>query len=240
MAQSLTGRLTSTRQGAIALGLTAAALAAILLAVYITQYRDSVSADTAPRQVLVAKKLIAKGTPGATIGSKQLYQLTSVAAADVKPSAITDPALLNGRVVNQDIYPGQQLAETDFFSGGAPTGLAGALSGPLRAVSITVDDLNGSLQNLQTGDRIDIYQQIQGESGTIIKLFRANVPVLQAPGVGTGGPVVLQVPTRDVSDVLYASKQTELFFALRPAGSAAPTVPRTANTQTMLQYSATH
>lgn len=239
MAQSLTGRLTSTRQGAIALGLAAAALAAILLAVYITQYRDSVSSDTAPRQVLVAKKLIAKGTPGNQIGAKQLYQITSVAQADVKPGAIVDPALLNGRVVAQDIYPGQQLADTDFFSGGAPTGLSGALSGPNRAVSISVDLLNGSLANLQTGDRIDIYQQIQGESGTVVKLFRANVPVLQAPG-GAGGTVVLQVPTRDVSDVLYASKHTDLFFALRPGANAAPTVPRTANTQTMLQFSATH
>ncbi len=239
MAQSLTGRLTSTRQGAIALGLTAAALAAILLAVYITQYRDSVSSDAAPRQVLVAKRLISKGTPGATIGAKQLYQVTSIAAADVKPGAITDPGLLNGRVVAQDIYPGAQLADTDFFSGGAPTGLAGALAGPLRAVSISVDLLNGSLANLQTGDRVDIYQQVQGEGGSVVKLFRANVPVLQAPGP-VGGTVVLQVPTRDVSDTIYASKHTDLFFALRPAANAAPTVPRTANTQTMLQYSATH
>jgi Flp pilus assembly protein CpaB len=239
MAQSLTGKLTASRNGALALGLAAAALAAILLAVYITQYRDSVTSDSAPRQVLVAKRLIAKGTPGSTIGAKQLYQLVTVPIADVKVGALVDPALLNGRVTVADVYPGQQLAETDFLSGGVATGLAGALAGPHRAVSISIDPLAGSLANLQTGDKVDIYQQIQGTNGTVIKLFRANVPILYAPGAA-GGTVVLSVPTRDVADTLYASQHTTLQFALRPANNAAPTVPRVANTQSMLEYTRTH
>ncbi len=40
--QSFTGRLTSSRRGAILLGVGAAVLAAVLLAVYISSYRDSV------------------------------------------------------------------------------------------------------------------------------------------------------------------------------------------------------
>ena len=75
---SATGRLTSTRRGAILLGIGAALLAAVLLAAYITWYRSSVESGTAPTQVLVANRLIARGTPGSVIAAKQLYETTTV------------------------------------------------------------------------------------------------------------------------------------------------------------------
>ena len=78
MQNNLTSRLTSTRGGAIALGVLAAIIAAVLLVVYITHYRSSVKSDTAPLQVLLAKRLIPAGTTGTEIGKKQLYTLTSV------------------------------------------------------------------------------------------------------------------------------------------------------------------
>jgi Flp pilus assembly protein CpaB len=238
-----TDRLTTTRGGAIALGVAAAILAAILLTVYITMYRDSVSSNTTPTPVLVAKRLIARGTPGSVIGVKQLYENTTVAKDSVEAGAINDPALLNGRVAAVDIFPGQQLTDADFVVGGAATGVAATLGRSLRAVSIEMDPLRGSLANLQTGDHVDIYQQLQSGTGTIVKLFRANVPVLQAPGgVTEGGSniVILEVATRDVSDVLYAAQHTQLSFALRPTQGAGPTVPRTASQATMLQYNRTH
>jgi pilus assembly protein CpaB len=239
----LTERLTTTRGGAIALGVVAALLAAILLTVYITMYRDSVNSNSAPTPVLVAKRLIARGTPGSVIGAKQLYENTTVAQESVKAGAITDPALLNGRVAAVDIFPGQQLTDADFVVGGAASGVAATLGPSQRAVSISMDPLLGSLATLQTGDHVDIYQKLAGGNGTIVKLFRANVPVLQAPGAGTEGStniVILQVPTRDVADLMYASQHTQLQFALRPTTRPGPTVPRTADQSTMLQYSRTH
>jgi Flp pilus assembly protein CpaB len=239
--QNLSGRLTSGRSGAILLGVTAAAIAAVLLAVYVTQYRSSVNDEKTPVTVFVAKRLIPRGTPGVEIAQKRLYTPTQVAPEQVKAGAITDPALISGRSAAVDIFPGQQLSDADFAGAtGVISGIAGALKGELRAVSLTVDALNGSLANLQTGDRIDIYQQLADKGGkTIVKLFRADVPVLQAPGAG-GGTVILGVPAKDAADTIFASRHTDLFFVLRPIAGAKVTPPRTASTQTMLQFSRTH
>ena len=45
--QNTFGKLTSSRGGAIVLGIIAAIFAAVLLAVYVTHYRDSVKSDSA-------------------------------------------------------------------------------------------------------------------------------------------------------------------------------------------------
>ncbi len=59
----VSGRM-SSRGWAIALGIGAIALAAILLIVYLDRYRARVGGENAPTPVLVAKQLIPKGTPG--------------------------------------------------------------------------------------------------------------------------------------------------------------------------------
>jgi len=249
--QHLAGKLTSTRRGAILLGIIAAAIAAILLGVYITHYRSSVKASTAvPPSVLVAKNLIPRGTTGTVIGTRVLYRPTAVTADQLKPGAISDPGLLSGKVAVADIFPGQQLTAGDFAdsgtagAGGASSGSAITLTGAQRAVTITIDALNGSIAILQAGDHVDIYQQITSPKGTIVKLFRADVTILKSPDQSSGasGPstVVLQVPTRDVADVLFASRHTELWFVPRPSQRPAPTVAETASTASMLDYSRTH
>ena len=59
---SVTSRLTTTRGGAIALGVLFMIIALILLLVYVNRYRNSVEEDAAPAPVLVAKSLIPTGT----------------------------------------------------------------------------------------------------------------------------------------------------------------------------------
>jgi Flp pilus assembly protein CpaB len=237
---SVTGRLTSTRRGAILLGVGAAILAAVILAAYISWYRSSVESGTTPTTVLAANRLIARGTPGSVIAAKQLYEVTTVSEDNVKAGALSDPALLSGSVAATDIYPGQQLTTADFTTGATAVGVTATLTGNQRAVSISIEPLAGSLANLQTGDRIDVYQQLASPQGQIVKLFRGNVPVLQAPGATGSGVVILQVPTRDVADLLYASGHTQLMFALRPANGAFPTPPTVASQASMLRYSRTH
>jgi Flp pilus assembly protein CpaB len=236
---SVTGRLTSTRRGAILLGVGAALLAAIILAAYISWYRSSVESSAAPTTVLTANRLIARGTPGSVIAAKQLYDTSTVSEDAVKAGALADPALLSGSVAATDIYPGQQLTTADFTTGATAVGVTATLTGNQRAVSITIDAVAGSLANLQTGDRIDIYQQLGSPEGQVIKLFRSNVPVLQAPG-SSGGVVILQVPALDTADLLYAASHTQLMFALRPANGAFPTPPTVATQADMLRYSRTH
>src|SRR5438128_158661 len=99
-------KLFTTRRGTITLGIVAAALAGIVLLVYLNQYRNSVDSGGQPISVLVAKSLIQKGTPGAVVGSTGLYQVGSIPRNEVKSGAFVDPKTLTGKVATADIYPG--------------------------------------------------------------------------------------------------------------------------------------
>lgn len=70
----------------------------------------------APTPVLVAKRLIPKGTSWATIVKGRMYVPTTLPCAERKPGAVADPAELTGAVSNVDLFPGQQLTEYDFDS----------------------------------------------------------------------------------------------------------------------------
>ena len=232
---SLTSKVQQSRGWTLALGIGAAALAAILLIAYLVQYRSSVNDSTAPTPVLVAKNLIPKGTPGTVVATKQLYQNTSVPENNVQEGAISDPNALAGRTAITDIYPGSQLTLSN-FTAEASGALNAQLSGRERAITITVDPVKGSLANVASGDKVDIYTQLTRDGRTVIQLFRAGVTVLQAPG-SSGGNVVLKVGTKDASNMLYAANQTTLYFVVRPASGVAPTPGSLADLNTVIATS---
>ena len=95
MSNTLTGKVSgrmSSRGWAIALGIGAVVLAAILLVVYLDRYRSRVSGENAPTPVLVAKRLIPAGTPGTLVASEGMYEPTTLPAKEVEVGAIADPA----------------------------------------------------------------------------------------------------------------------------------------------------
>ena len=139
---SLTSKVQQSRGWTLALGIGAAALAAILLIAYLVQYRSSVNDSTAPSPVLVAKNLIPKGTSGTVIAEKQLFQAATLSKDDLKVGAISDPAYLNGRVAVADIFPGQQITTAD-LSVGLTDAIPTQLTGKQRAVAIPVDGAHG-------------------------------------------------------------------------------------------------
>jgi pilus assembly protein CpaB len=235
MSNGLMERVSTSRGGAIAVGIIVAVIAAILLIVYITRYKDSVDSGAAAVPVLVAKNLIPNGTPGTVVATKQLYQSTSVPEDKVQAGAISDPNALSGRTAISDIYPGGQLTLNN-FSAEASSALNAQLSGRERAITITVDAVRGSLANVASGDRVDIYTQLNRDGRTVIQLFRSGVIVLQAPGA-SGGNVVLKVNSRDASNMLYAANQTTLYFAVRPAAAAAPSAGSLADLSTVIATS---
>jgi Flp pilus assembly protein CpaB len=235
MAKSLIEKVTSSRGGAIAVGVAVAVIAAILLIVYITNYQSSADKSAAAVPVLVAKSLIVKGTPGTAVATKGLYQSTSVPEDKVQPGAISDPALLSGRLAIADIYPGGQLTLNN-FSAEASGALNAQIAGRERGVTLAIDPVRGSLANVASGDHVDIYTQVTREGRLVIQLFRPNVVVLQAPGAA-GGNVVLRVGTKDAANVLFASTQTTLYFVIRPVTGAAPTAPSLADLSTVIATS---
>jgi Flp pilus assembly protein CpaB len=223
----------SSRGWAIALGIGAVVLAAILLVVYLDRYRDRVGGENAPTPVLVAKQLIPAGTPGTLVASQSMYAPTTLPAKEVEVGAISDPAYLSGRAAAADIFPGQQFTATDFAASDTAS-VDSQITGTERAISISLDNVHGSLSQLQAGDSVDIYTGVAG----VVKLFRPNVKVLaipSIPGPAGGGNLVLRIQTADAAQFAYAADNTQLWFVLRPVVGAKQTKNSQANATTVLR-----
>jgi Flp pilus assembly protein CpaB len=225
---SLREQVFSSRRGTLAVGILAAALAAILLLVYLNRYRQNVNQNSAPVAVLVAKNLIPKGTPGDVIGSKVLFQATTVPRAQLKDGALSDPSALSGQVAVADIFPGQQLTAGSFSELHAGA-IATQLSGFERAVSIPVDSTHGMIGQAQVGDHVDVLVGLNSSGldkgpvqGAFIKTILRDIPILAT----SGSSLTLRVDDAQAGTLAWASDNGKVWVTLRPPIDARQTHPR--------------
>jgi len=236
MSNTLTGKVSgrmSSRGWAIALGIGAVVLAAILLVVYLDRYRARVSGENAPTPVLVANRLIPTGTPGSIVATNGMYTATTLPQKEVEVGAVADPGYLAGRAAAADIFPGQQITAADFAASDT-TSVDSQITGTQRAFALSVDQIHGALSQVQVGDSVDIYTSVAGT----VKLFAPNVKVLTipaVPGPSGGSNLMLRIETAEAAKWLYAADNTQLIFVIRPVVGAKPTKPSTANAATVLR-----
>jgi pilus assembly protein CpaB len=236
MSNTFTGKVSgrmSSRGWAIALGIGAVVLAAILLVVYLDRYRARVGGENAPTPVLVAKQLIPTGTPGSLVATNSMYAPTTLPRKEVEIGAVSDPSYLAGRAAAVDIFPGQQITATDFAASDT-TSVDSQITGTQRAFAISIDAVHGVSSQVQAGDSVDVYTAVGG----ITRLFRPNVKVLTIPtipGPSGGGNLILRIDTKDAATWLYAADNTQLIFVLRPVVGAKPTKPSQATAATVLR-----
>jgi Flp pilus assembly protein CpaB len=239
MTSKVSGRMTS-RGWAIALGIGAILLAAILLIVYLDRYRARVGGRSAPTPVLVAKQYIPAGTPGTLIASGPMYAPTTLPRKEVEVGAISDPQYLSGRAASAEIFPGQQFTATDFATSDTAS-VDSQITGVQRAISVSVDNVHGSLSQLQAGDSIDLYLALGGGGPNgqgLVKLFRENVKVLAVPaqtGPSGGSNLILRVNAKDAADFAYAADNTRMYFVIRPVVGAKKTPQETATAASVLR-----
>lgn len=242
----LTSRIFSTRGGTIAVGVAAAALAGLLLLVYLNRYRANVAATGTPATVLVAKRLIPQGTPGTIIASQGFFELTRVPKDQLKIGAIADPAIVAGRETLADIYPNQQLTVGD-FSLTATNAVATRITGVERAISIPLDAAHGLIGQVRTGDHVDVYVGVNvsedGREFPQLGLIAANQLVLEAPAqAGGNGPgagntnsnIVIKVKSSNAARVAYGADNGKIWLVLRPQSGAKPTKPSIATIRNVL------
>jgi pilus assembly protein CpaB len=207
------------------LGIAAAVLAAVVLLVYLNQYRKSVGAGSQPVSVLVAKRLIETGTPGDTVALKQFFEIASTPKDYVKPTALTDPAALRGTVAARDIVPGQQLTAADFAPSYTVVGTT--LVDNQRAMAVPIDAARGLTGRLQAGDRLDIYGNFDLDGRAVTKLIMQDIYVLE-PTVGASGGIagggssniLLRVTSSQAARLAFATKNGELWMVVRPRVNA--------------------
>ena len=233
----VSGRM-SSRGWAIALGIGAVVLAAILLVVYLDRYRARVSGRNAPTPVLVAKRLIPRGTSGSLIASQAMYAPTTLPRKEVEVGAVSDPQYLVGRAAAADILPGQQFTAVDFATSDT-SAVNSQITGNQRGVALTVSGADAVASQVRAGDFVDVYVQLGGVAGqSMVKLFRPNVKVLAVPStpgpVGTGD-LIVRVDSNDVSNWEFASKNAQLIFVVRPVSGAKPTKKSAATAASLLR-----
>jgi pilus assembly protein CpaB len=225
-------KILSTRGGTIAVGALAAILAAVLLLVYVAQYRDSVRQEQKPVAVLVADNLIPKGTSGDLIGSEQMYTISKIPADRVKNGAITDPNSLKGLIVTEDLFPGKQLTQSDFVDR-STNKVLNKITGYGRAITIPLDSAHGVIGYIQPGDRVDVLAGfvIDGSDGKqhpVLKTIMQNILVLDAPSTaGKSGVsstqtqnVVLEMTDEQAATAAFVSDNGKLWLMLRPPSGA--------------------
>ena len=216
---SLTSKVPQSRGWTLALGIGAAALAAILLIAYLVQYRSSVNDSTAPSPVLVAKNLIPKGTSGTVIAEKQLFQAATLSKDDLKVGAISDPAYLNGRVAVADIFPGQQITTADLSVGPHGRDPDPADREAARGRDPGQRRHAGSSATSRAATASTSTTRPASTGGTLLGLLAPNVLVMRAPQLR--GRRRSSGSTRR-SRRRSRSRPTRgtLWFLLRPAGDA--------------------
>jgi Flp pilus assembly protein CpaB len=207
----------SSRGWAIALGLGAIVLATVLLIVYLDRYRARVGGNNAPTPVLRANRTIPQGTPGTIVTSQTMFAPTTLPKKEVEEGAIADPQFLTGRAAVADILPGQQLTAADFAASSSTT-VDSQITGPQRAISISIDAIHGSLAQVKPGDSVDIY--ISEDQG--YKLFKPNVKVLTVP-TAAGGSLMLLMDTKETAKFMVVADHTRMYWAIRPIVGAKAT-----------------
>lgn len=237
-------RAISTRAGAIVAALLLAAVAVAVVVIYAGNYRSSVKDATGQVPVLVATRQIDQFTPGAQVVDGAMFRTQTVPADSRVDGAVTNPSQLKGLVARSDIYPGEQLT-TNQFERSSTTNVAVKLQPNQRAVSFPVDPASGLIGQVQAGDHVDVIASFNvvplgpnglpitgGQPIALTKTIVSDALVLAAPSAASGSSVTgsgaqssnvltLAISTSDVNHVLFAQDKGDIWFALRPPGSAA-------------------
>ncbi len=194
LTSKVSGRM-SSRGWAIALGIGAVVLAAILLVVYLDRYRARVGGENAPTPC--------PGREAAHSGRHARLarrEPVDVRADDASAEGGRGRSDLRSRRTSADARrpqrssPGQQLTATDFAASDTAS-VDSQITGTQRAISISIDGVHGSSSQIMPGDSVDVYLAVAGT----VKLFEPNVKVLDHadafPGPAGGGNLILRIET---------------------------------------------
>lgn len=235
-------RFLGTRRGSFLVAAVAAAIAAIALVAYLNSYKRDVRGGTLPAQVLVADRLIPRGTSGDAVATDRLFRPTTISADDAKPLALADAAALSGKVATRDIFPGQQITSADFTAGGDR--LRGLLTGTQRALAIPVDEAHGLIGSIRTGDTVDVFASFTGQSAGstqgrgVLRTVAQDILVLKAPtdavkNNASQESVILRLSDQQSARLAFATDNGKIWFALRPPAGGSQGRPSVVTDQSL-------
>lgn len=229
----------STRRGAFTVAAVAATLAGLVLVVFISRYKQDVNAGLAPAPVLIADRLIPRGTAANEVISEKLFKPTAVAEQKVPAGAVTQASEILGKVAVRDVLPGQQITTADFAV--AADAIRSRLSKRERAIQIPIDKIHGLLTTLRPGDRVDILAAFKASSATagsgppVLEPLVRDIRIMQ----NSGDSVILETTDQQGAKLAFAADNAQLWFLLRPPVGATDSKPATVSQETLRQFELT-
>jgi len=218
-------KLLSTRRGSFIVAGLAALAAIVVLLVFMSNYRDSVSSGADVR-VFVAGTTIDKGTSGDVIADAKLFRPVQITDSKAVDGAVTDPSQIAGKVATDTIYEGQQLTTSSFASGADP--IAGKLAGTQRAMTLPVGTAEGNIGQLEVGSRVDILagfdaQISNGSARAVTNVLARDVLVLRVPeedssniGNSDNKRVTVRVTDSQASAIASVADSGHIWLTIRP------------------------
>jgi Flp pilus assembly protein CpaB len=220
----------SARNLIIAMGLALAA--ALLVGLYVSDYKRTVEHSQQHVTVYVAAKDIPAGMSGADAVSKGYVKTEQVLHASVVPGAISSPSQLKPLVASQEVFPGEQISLAR-FSNVAEKGIRGFLRGNMRAVQVSGDSNQLLVGTLQTGDHVDVVANIKITDQPprfVDRIVLRNLKVLHAPTAADAAKlssspnasawVMLAVTDTQVQKLFYTMQNEGWTLELRPVVKA--------------------
>jgi pilus assembly protein CpaB len=235
---------------AVALGL----LAAVLVTVYVTNYRKHVQHGQQNVAVLVAAEDIPAGTTGAAIVSGHMLKQLTVPRTALTPGAISSPDEIVRLVSTDQIMAGEQVS-TRRFGGASELGVRAQLKGTLRAIQIAATPNQVLAGTLRAGDHVDVVGNIKvdtaGNDQHFDRVLLRNLLVLRPPspidpksGLSsqTNASVMLAVTDSQAAKLMFVVKNSDASSSsdggwaleLRPVGNAADSPDHIESIQTVL------
>lgn len=166
----------------IAIAIALAVLAAMLTSFYVRQQKEDIVEGQEPTVVWVATQDIEAGTPGSEVATKLEEQ--EVAKEALAPGAIVKPEDVEGKVVTEKIYAGEQVSLLRFREP-SQQGVRATLAGNLRAVQIPGDENQLLAATVKEGDKVDVVGswvvKVGAEDIRISRVVLRDILVLRAP-----------------------------------------------------------
>ncbi len=229
----------STRRGAYTVAAIAAALAGLVMLVWMNHYRDDVSAGLAPEPVLTADRLIPRGTAAGEVITQKMFKSAAVAEEQIQTGAVTQAAQIAGKVAVRDVLPGQQITVADFAADADL--IRSRLSKRERAIQIPVDKVHGMLTTVRPGDRVDILAAFNANSATTgsgtptVEPLARDVRIMQ----NVGDSVILETTDQQAAELAFAADNAKLWFLLRPPIGATDGKPKSVSQDSLKEFELT-
>jgi Flp pilus assembly protein CpaB len=206
---------TLSRNLIISILLALAAAGALL--VYTAQVRDNANAGSTAIRVVVATHDVTVGTTVSDAQSRGYLSYQTVRQSDLADGAVTDFSAVEGDVVTQPLYAGDQLTVNRVGAQRSQTP-AYQVTGNFRAVRVPFDPNSGLLADVQPNDHVDVLTSYRQDNKTYTYLSVPDALVLQVdqPSTTSG----LSNANQQGSLLLSVTEQQSLLIANALANSS--------------------